>query len=161
MNGTADALVALGILVGLVGVLVPLLPGLLLVLASVAVWAFTEASGPAWTVLAVATALAVAGWVAKYAVPGRRMAASGVPWTTTAAGVLLAIVGFFVVPVVGAVLGFVLGVYLAERARVGSHVRAWPSTRSAVGAVGLSLLIELATGLLIAGVWVVGLLLGA
>ena len=40
---------------------------------------------------------------------------------------LLGVVGFFVVPVVGLFLGFVLGVYLAELRRVGAAA-AWPST---------------------------------
>jgi len=57
------------------------------------------------------------------------------------------------VPVVGLVLGFVLGVYLAERARLGRD-GAWPSTRTALGAVGWSILIELAAGLLATAVWV-------
>ena len=34
---------------------------------------------------------------------------------------MLGIVGFFVVPVVGLLLGFVLGVYLAELARLGGR----------------------------------------
>ncbi|MDO9498092.1 MAG: DUF456 family protein, partial [Nocardioides sp.] len=74
------------------------------------------------------------------------------------AGAGLAIVGFFVVPVVGIVLGFVLGIYLAEHRRVGS-AQAWPSTRHALKAVGLSILIELVAGALAAGTWVVGVIL--
>jgi uncharacterized protein len=51
------------------------------------------------------------------------------------------------------VLGFVLGIYLAEYARLGRD-GAWPSTRTALGAVGWSILIELAAGLLATAVWV-------
>ena len=61
----------------------------------------------------------------------------------------LGVVGFFVVPVVGLFVGFVLGVYLAERRRVGGAA-AWPSTKEALRAVGLSILIELAAGVLAA-----------
>jgi len=39
-----EVLVALAILVGLVGVIVPILPGLLLVLAAILVWAVSEGS---------------------------------------------------------------------------------------------------------------------
>jgi hypothetical protein len=63
--------------------------------------------------------------------------------------------GFFAVPVVGALVGFPLGVYLAERARVGS-AGAWPSTREALRAVGVSILIELAAALLATAAWVAG-----
>ena len=44
---------------------------------------------------------------------------------------VLLIAGFFVVPVVGLFVGFVLGVYVAERQRVGGE-QAWPSTKAAL-----------------------------
>jgi uncharacterized protein YqgC (DUF456 family) len=90
--------------------------------------------------------------------PGRRMRDAGVPGRTLVAGGLLGIVGFFVVPVVGLLLGFVLGVYLAELARIG-RARAWPSARHALTAVGWSILIELAAALLATAVWVGALVL--
>jgi hypothetical protein len=69
-------------------------------------------------------------------------------------------VGFFVIPVVGLPLGFVLGVYLAERLRQPGHRFAWRSTGEAIKAVGLSILIELGAGLFIAGLWLAAVLLG-
>ena len=72
---------------------------------------------------------------------------------------VLAVVGFFVIPVVGAFVGFVLGVYLAECVRLRSHRHAWPTTTQALRAIGLSFGIELGTGLLVAGTWVTGVLL--
>jgi uncharacterized protein YqgC (DUF456 family) len=136
-----ELLVGLAIVVGLAGVLVPVLPGTSLILAAVLVWSITTGTGVAWVVFAIVTTLLVTGAVAKYALPGRGLKAAGVPNRTLVAGGLLALVGFFVVPVIGLVLGFVLGVYLAELQRLGGE-RAWPSTRFAVRAVGLSILIE-------------------
>ena len=81
---------------------------------------------------------------------------AGVPASTQWLGAGLGVVGFFVVPVVGLPLGFVLGVYLAEYRRVGGRA-AWPSTVHALKAAGLSILIELAAGVAAALVWVVGL----
>jgi hypothetical protein len=72
-------------------------------------------------------------------------------------GGILGIAGFFVVPVVGLVIGFLLGVYLSETRRVGRNL-AWPSTVAAVKAVGLSVLVELVAALFATGVWVVGAL---
>jgi uncharacterized protein len=153
MDTTGLVLVGLAILVGLLGVLVPALPGLLLVWAAVLVWALVERTAAAWIVLAAASLLVATSQVVKYLIPGRRMRAAGVPWTSLAGGGVLGIVGFFVVPIVGGFLGFVLGVYLAERARLGDHPQAWSSTVHALRAVGLSILIELGAGLLIAGAW--------
>jgi uncharacterized protein YqgC (DUF456 family) len=152
---TVDVLVGLAVLVGLVGIVVPVLPGSILILGAVLVWAAASATAVGWVVFALVTTLLVVGGIVKYAVPGRGLKTAGVPSRTLVAGGLLGIVGFFVIPVVGLVVGFVLGVYLAELQRVGLDT-AWPSTRAALKAAGLSLLIELAAGLLAAAAWLVG-----
>ena len=159
MDTAGVVLVGIAILVGLVGVVVPALPGLLLVWGAVLVWALVERTAAAWVLLAAATALVAVSQVVKYLVPSRRMRAAGVPTVSLAAGGLVGAVGFFVIPVVGAFLGFVLGVYLAERLRLGNHALAWSSTRHALKAAGLSILIELAAGLLIASAWLATVLL--
>ena len=159
MDTTGVVLVGIAILVGLVGVVVPALPGLLLVWGAVLVWALVERTAAAWVLLAAATALVAVSQVVKYLVPSRRMRAAGVPTVSLAAGGLVGAVGFFVIPVVGAFLGFVLGVYLAERLRLGNHALAWSSTRHALKATGLSILIELAAGLLVASAWLATVLL--
>jgi uncharacterized protein YqgC (DUF456 family) len=152
---TTELLVGLAVLVGLVGIVVPILPGTLLVLGAVLVWALEDGSGLAWSVFALATILLAAGQVVKYAVPGRRLKANGVPNRTLLLGTVLGAVGFFVVPVVGLFIGFVLGVYLAEVQRVGRDA-AWPSTKHALNAVVHSVLIELVAGVLAAATWVTG-----
>jgi uncharacterized protein len=125
----------------------------------VVLWALLgEAGGERWVVLALATVIALAGTVVKYLWPGKRLKDTGVPTSSMAAGGVLGLIGFFAVPVVGLVLGFVLGIWLAERLRLGPG-QAWPSTRGALGAVGLSLLVEFAAALGVAVVWVFGLVL--
>jgi uncharacterized protein YqgC (DUF456 family) len=152
-----DLIVGLVILVGLVGIVVPVLPGSILILGAVLVWAVGDGTGRAWSVFAVVATLLVLGAVVKYVVPGRGLRASGVPNRSIVVGGLLGLVGFFVVPVVGLPLGFLGGVYLSEARRVGRHL-AWPSTVAAMKAVGLSILVELVAGLLAAGVWAVAAL---
>jgi uncharacterized protein YqgC (DUF456 family) len=153
-----DLLTGLAIAVGLVGVVVPVLPGTVLVLVAVLVWAVLAGSTTGWVVFAVAATILAAGAVVKYALPGRRLQAAGVPGRTVAVGALLGIVGFFVIPVLGLFLGFVLGVYLSELQRVGRD-RAWPTTRAALRAVGASVLIELVAGLVAALTWLAGAVL--
>jgi len=154
---SVEVLVALAIAVGLVGILVPVLPGSILVLGAVLVWAWTVGGATAWAVFAVAAVILVAGSVVKYLVPNRHLKDAGIPASTQWVGAALGIVGFFVVPVVGLVIGFVLGVYLAEYRRVGSAA-AWPSTKHALRAVGLSILIELVAGVGATLVWVAGVI---
>ncbi len=153
-----EVVVLVVLAVGLAGILVPLLPGSALIFAGVLVWALSVNTAGAWSVLTLVTVLLAAGTVVKYAVPGKRLKGAGIPASTQWTGAALAIVGFFVVPVVGIVLGFVLGIYLAEHRRVGA-AQAWPSTRQALRAVGLSILIELTAGILATLTWVVGVVI--
>ena len=146
------------IVIGLVGIVVPVLPGLLLVLAAVFVWAFDTSTSAAWWVFAGCAVLYVAGMALQYALPGRRMRAAGVRRSTLLLAVLLAVVGFFVIPVVGAGVGFVGGIYLVELGHSHDRYAAWTSTRAALGAVFLSIGIELLAGLAIATTWVVAAL---
>jgi uncharacterized protein len=150
-----DVLVGIAIAIGIAGIIVPVLPGTLLILGAVLVWAVQVGTTTGWVVFAVATTLLAAGTVVKYLVPGRRLKASGVPNRTLLVGAILAFIGVFVIPVVGMFIGFVLGVYVAERARVGGS-EAWPSTVAALKAVGVSMLIELVAAALAAITWVVG-----
>ena len=154
MNGLT-VVVGLIILVGLIGIVVPLLPGLPLVWAAVLVWASGTQTTAGWVVLSIATILALSGFLLQYLLPGRRLAKAGVTTSSTVAGVALGLVGFFLIPVIGAFLGFALGVYLAERVKLGTHTAAWPSTKQALKAIALSMGIELLTGLAIATTWVI------
>jgi uncharacterized protein YqgC (DUF456 family) len=171
------ALTGIMIVIGLVGIVVPVLPGLLLVWAGVAVWAIARHDAMGWATLALATALTLGGTVIKYLLPGRQLRSAGVGWPTLTAGAALGVVGFFLIPVVGLFVGFVLGVYLAERVRLGSarttspapgqppdpaavtlaggdgRTSAWASTKAALVAVGWSMAIELVTGLLVTSLW--------
>ena len=97
----------------------------------------------------VAALLLVLGTVVKYAVPGKRLKDAGIPASTQWTGVALGVVGFFVIPVVGLFVGFVLGIYLAD-APAGRPADAWPSTKAALRAVGLSIVIELTSAVLAA-----------
>jgi len=150
-----DALTGLVIALGLVGIVVTILPGTVMILGALLVWATLVGETAGWVVFAVAATFLVAGQVVKYAVPGRRLKDVGVPGSTLAVGGLLGMVGFFVIPVVGLPLGFVAGVYVAELLRVGATT-ARGTTGHALRAVGLSLVIELAFGMLAALVWAAG-----
>jgi uncharacterized protein YqgC (DUF456 family) len=148
--------VAVAIAVGLVGILVPLLPGTLLVLGAIAVWAVIEHNVTSWVTLGVVAALLAASTLIKYLWPVRRMRAADVSPLSLAAGAVLGIIGFFVIPVLGLVIGFALGVYLAELFYRGDHRVAWTSTAHALKGVALSVGVELCGALLATIAWVAG-----
>jgi hypothetical protein len=150
--------VALAIAVGLAGIMVPLVPGTLLVFGAIAVWAVVEHSRTSWVTFGVVAALLAAATLTKYLWPVRRMRAADVSAWSLATGAVLGIVGFFVIPVLGLVIGFVLGVYLAELARGDQRV-AWSSTVAALKGVVLSVGVELCGALLATAAWVAGVYL--
>ena len=126
--------------VGLVGIVVPVVPGLLLTLGATLLWSSQHQDSRAWWVFGIAVVLYAVGVVTQYLIPGRRMRTHGIP-------------------VVGALVGFVLGIYLVEFARSKQTAAAWTSTKIALRAVAHSMGIELLAGLGIAATWVIGLVL--
>jgi uncharacterized protein YqgC (DUF456 family) len=159
MSTGGIVLVALAIAVGIVGIVVPLLPGTLLVLAAIAVWAVIENNVTAWVTLGVATAVLAVSTLIKYVWPMRRMREADVRTMSLAAGAVLGIIGFFVIPVVGLVIGFVFGIYLAELANRRDQRMAWTSTKHALKGVALSVGVELCGALLATATWVAGVYL--
>lgn len=159
MDAIGEALVGVAVVVGLLGVVIQVVPGSLIVLAAVVVWGVVTGGPVGWTVAAIAVVAVAAAGVLEYVVAGRYLLRAGVPPRTLILGGLLGVVGFFVVPVVGLPLGFVLGVFLVELGRRRERLAAWRATVSAVKATGLGILVELAGSLVATGAWVVGLLL--
>ncbi|GAA1942594.1 DUF456 domain-containing protein [Nocardioides marmoribigeumensis] len=155
---TADLVAGLVVLLGLVGMVVPVLPGTLLVAVAIAGWAAYVGEPRGWALAGAALVVLAAGAGLKYLLAGRHLRGHGVPSSTLVVGGLLGIVGFFVVPVIGLPLGFVVGVYLSELNRVGSQ-QAWPATVAALKAVGIALLVELAAGFAAAALWLTGALI--
>jgi uncharacterized protein YqgC (DUF456 family) len=153
-----ELLVAVACLVGIVGTVLPVLPGDLLIGAAILVWAVLEHSAISWAAAGLAVALLLLGHVVTFLVPTRRMSAAGIPWRTLAFGGVIGIVGFFSVPLVGLPLGFVLGVYLAEWIRVRDHAVAWASTVEAMKGTGLAVLIGFTAAVLATTVWAVAAL---
>ncbi|GEE00285.1 hypothetical protein nbrc107696_07310 [Gordonia spumicola] len=152
MNTWGYVGVVLLIVVGLFGIVVPMLPGTTLVAAGILIWAIVTGGG-AWWVFAVALAAMLIAWVVKYVVGGRSLAKSDVSRWSLVVGGAIGIVGFFVVPVIGLPLGFVLGTVVAEGLRLGDWRAGWTGGIAASKSVGLLILIELAGALVAVGVW--------
>ncbi len=156
MSTEGELLVAVVVVVGVLGVIVPVLPGELLIAAAVLTWATVTASVAGWSVAAVSLTILAAGWLAGWVLGRRHLGRAGVRRTTLLLGAIAGTVGFFVIPVIGLPVGFVAGVYVAERARGLPHHLAWPATTAALRAAGLVLLVQLAGAILAATCWALG-----
>lgn len=159
MSANGEVLVALAVAMGVLGVVVPVLPGELLIAGAIAIWAGLTGGVAAWSVAAVSLTILAIGWAGGWWLGRRHPGVAGVPRSTLLVGGLLGAVGFFVVPLIGLPLGFVGGVYVTERARGLPHRVAWPATTAALQAAGLVLLVHLAGALSAAACWGIGALL--
>ena len=149
-----NLLVAVALLVSAAGIIVPILPGTVLALVALLVWAVVTGGTVAWSAFAMMALVLALGQILKYLLPHKSMTAAGVPGRSILVGGIAAIVGFFVIPVVGLVVGFVGGVYVAEHTRLREWEAARQSTWVAMKATGFSILIELAAVLIAASIWV-------
>lgn len=156
MLSTVSVAVGIAILVGVAGIIIPVLPGVPLILGAILVWALVAQTTLGWWVLGICAVIAAIGYVLQYLIPGRRMKQAGVPTATLVAGALAGVVGFFVIPVAGLPIGFVLGVFVVEILRLRTWDEAWPSTVHALKAAALSYGIELTAAMAMAITWGIG-----
>jgi uncharacterized protein len=151
-------LVVLGVVLvvaGLLGVVIPVLPGLLLVWLGTAgtTVLLHRADGLGWALAAVLTVLFLGGTAATLWLParqGRRGGAGAWSFVLAAAG---AVAGFFLLPIVGFLLGGLGGLLVGERLRLQGWRPAWASTGRVLRAYGVGVLVELGVGLTMTGIW--------
>ena len=150
-------LVGLAIAVGVAGTLLPFVPGLGLIWVAAVIYGLAEGFGVGgWVAMAIISGLLVVGIGAGIRIPQRAAAFGGIPFRGQLWALALAVVGFFVIPVVGAAVGFVSGIYLVARQQ--DRQRAWGITRSTVRALVMAAGFQFLTALAMAatwGVWVV------
>lgn len=158
-EGALIALCAILLVVGTIGIVVPVLPGLLIVLGAVLLWAIGTGGTTAWIIFGIAAVVWVVGVVAQFLIPGRKLKTQGIGLGTLTLAVIAAIIGFFVFPVIGAFVGFVLAIYLVEMTRSRDSSAAWTRTKQALRAILHSMGIELITAFAIAVLFVVGVLI--
>jgi hypothetical protein len=154
-------LVALLMAVGVAGTIIPLIPGLGLVVVAAAIYGIADGFGTVGAVaMLVIVALGVAGTAAGIVLPGRAALQTGAPRSSLALAAVGAVVGFFVVPVVGLPLGGVLGIYVGERLRTGDGAVARRSTVATLRAFGIAALAQIAAGIAMVLAWIAWVVAG-
>ena len=146
--------VAVLILIGLVGTVLPIVPGLVLIWAAIAAWAWLAGGGwTRWAVVAVCAVLAIVGNVLAAVLPGRHVVAAEPSVWVMLAGTVGMVVGFFVLPVVGLVVGAALGIFLAELVRAHDVRGAWQLTLATLRGFGVAALAQFGVGIAMAVLW--------
>ncbi|MDN5833121.1 MAG: DUF456 domain-containing protein [Brevibacterium sp.] len=154
-----SVLVGLAILVGCLGIIVPILPGSILIAIAVLVWAIVIGGPMAWIVFAIVAVFVAAGMSASLVLTGRKLKAMKVPNKSVLLGGILGIIGFFVIPVIGLPIGFIAGLYLAEYLRIKEAKDAWDSSWESLKAIGIGTALEFLLALLAAITFGIGILI--
>jgi hypothetical protein len=128
IDDIAFALTAAVVMFGVLGTIIPLLPGLMLVWAAALGWGLVMGFGSGGIVaMALITGLLVAGIYLSIRIPQRSAAAQGLSLWGTLFGLLLAIALGIVLPIVGIPIGFVLGVWVVRVIDTGDASEAFRS----------------------------------
>ena len=144
------------LVVAAVGVVYPGLPGSLLAIVTLLVWAWAMGSWAAWVAAIIGALLCAIGWSASAVLTGRKMKQLQVPVWSVLVAVVAGIAGLFLIPVVGLFVGFVVGLLASELVRHRDLREAWRSGFAALKALGAGVLIELALVCAAASVWSIG-----
>lgn len=136
-------LAALAYIVGLTGIVLPVLPGTITYVIATLIWAIVIGGWPAWVAFGLILLFGAAGMTASYVLTGRRLKQHEVPTWPILVGIAAGIVGIFVIPFLGLPVGFLAGLYIAESLRLKDWKHGLTSTWVAVKALGIGIAIEL------------------
>jgi hypothetical protein len=151
-QGLHDTVLAIALIVmglGLIGIVVPMIPGTILIFATAVAYAFIDGfQGVGWPTIAVLGLLTLVSTSAELWATGMGAKAGGASGWSVAAGLIGGIVGLIILTLPGAIIGAMLGVIVSEILRVGD----WRKALKAGGGwlVGwlLSSVLQLAIGLI-------------
>ena len=135
-------------LVGLAGLVFPVLPGSITVGAGALVWAIWGGSGWGWIAFGVIAVLLMIGAASSWLLTGRSLQKHEVPKWPITVGLLLGVVGMFVLPGFGLPIGFAVGLLLAEWYRMRDLRKALSTSLQTLKALGLGILVELGCAML-------------
>ena len=130
------------VVVGVCGIVVPVLPGSIAILGGLLVWAVWGGSPFGWLVFGIGALFVVAGMSAQYLITGRRLKERSIPNRSVVIGLVCGVVGLFVLPFLGLPIGFTVGLLASEYARVRDLREAASTSWAALKSVGLGMLVE-------------------
>ena len=144
------------IAVGTAGVVVPVLPGSVLIIGSLLLWALCVESTAGWVAFAIGSLFALAGLLAGVALTGRTLKRQKIPGRSITIGLVAGVIGMFAIPVVGLFVGFAAGLFASEYQRQRSARPALSSSLQALKATGLGILAELGFAFAAGTTWILG-----
>lgn len=130
--------------VGVVGIVLPVLPGSIVILAGLLVWALWGGSSWGWLAFGAGAVFVIVGAVLGWVLTKRNLDGRGIPNWPVVAGVIAGVVGMFLLPAFGLPIGFALGLFLAEYWRLRNAGEALGTSWLAIKTLGIGMILELA-----------------
>lgn len=142
-EGIASGVALALLLLGAAGVVLPVLPGSLLIIVTLLVWAVLLGGPAAWTAAVVGAALTAVGWSASTVLTGRALHREQIPRGPVLVAVVAALAGMVLLPPLGLFIGFAVGLFAAEyRRRDHDWEAAGAASLRALRAMGIGILVE-------------------
>lgn len=141
-------------LVGLAGIIIPVIPGLLVIWATALIYGFAvgwDAVGV--TVMVLLTVIVIVSIVTGILLPKREADEAGASRLSQYGAIVGAIIGFFTIPVVGVFVGALIGILTVELLAKGNWDEAWTATIGLAKGLGLSVVIDLLLGMVMISAW--------
>ena len=158
MNVWGELLVAIVMAVGILGTIIPTLPGISLTWISLLVWVIFDGGGTTrWMIFLIACGLLAGALIANVVLPASTGAK--VDKNNILVSLVMGVIGFFVIPVIGLPLGYALGVFITESGRERNLTVAWQRTWNTLKAFGYATITQMACAMGIAFLWLTGLIL--
>lgn len=143
-------------LFGLGGLVIPVLPGLVIIWAAALVYGLV--SGFTWQnglLFAVITLLMVGGSLVDNVIMGAGARKEGASWGALAAAIVLGLVGSILLPPIGGLVLALLGIFAFEYYRLRDWRKAAQSTKGLALGCGWSAVVRFLIGLVMVLLWVV------
>jgi len=150
----------LALIVGLLGLIVPVFPGLVIMWLGTLVYAIIQSAagnmtGWKWFLFGLITVLMIIGNIADNLIIARKMRDKYIPWSSIlwafAAGIVASL---FFTPLIG-LIAAPAGLFLAEMSRLKNREAAIDSTRAYMIGWGWAFGVRFLIGLMMTGFWVI------
>src|SRR5512138_3714331 len=153
-----EVFVLFGLIVGLVGLIVPVFPGLTIMWLAALVYALIQAAagnmtGWDWFLFALITILMIVGNVVDNLIIARKMRDKYIPWSSILLAFAAGILASFLLTPLGGLVAAPLGLFLAEVSRLKDRQAAIESTKAYMIGWGWAFGARFIIGLAITGFW--------
>jgi uncharacterized protein YqgC (DUF456 family) len=153
-----ELFIAIAMAIGILGTIVPSLPGIALTWTALFAWAILDGGGTTrWILFLLASTLFAIAMITRVVLPASVV--SKIESNSIFVSLVMGTIGFFVIPVIGLPLGYALGVFITESGRERNINIAWQRTWNTLRAFGYATITQMACAMGIAFLWLTGLIL--